>query len=244
MDPIIANAAAGLRSRMESLDMLANNIANAATGGFKADREYFGVFSGSEEDGGSASSVAMPSIDKQWTDFSQGVLGSTGNPLDVAISGEGFFAVKGPTGDLYTRNGNFQLDPKGRLTTKEGYAVLDASGGEIRLAANKSVQVTLDGELKQAGAAGVRLQFAQFKDRSTLSKQGSNYFRHIGPAEQKTPAKPEVHQGKLENSNVSTAESAVRLVNVMRHFEMLQRAVTMTSDLGRRSLEEIAKVGS
>lgn len=93
MDPLSATAASGLRARMESLDLLANNVANASTGGYKADREFYSLYAAPEADDGST----MPVIERPWVDLSQGVLQTTGNSLDVALNGKGFFSVQAPT---------------------------------------------------------------------------------------------------------------------------------------------------
>src|ERR1035441_9693053 len=95
MDPMTAIAASGLRARMESLDLLANNIANASTGGYKADREFYSLYVAPETAGNDSPST-MPLIERPWVDHAQGALRSTGNPLDVALSGKGFFSVNGP----------------------------------------------------------------------------------------------------------------------------------------------------
>ena len=100
MDPIAATAASGLRARMESLDLLANNVANASTGGYKADREFYSLYVAPDA-ADSDSLSTMPVIEKPWTDFSQGLVQQTGNPLDLALSGKGFFAVQSPRGPLY-----------------------------------------------------------------------------------------------------------------------------------------------
>ncbi len=100
MDPILISAASGLRSRMESLDMLANNIANGSSGGYKADREFYSLYMAPEAAGSAPSAGTLPVIEKPWTDFSQGELRSTGNPLDLALAGRGFFAVQGPAGPI------------------------------------------------------------------------------------------------------------------------------------------------
>src|SRR4051794_41735691 len=119
MDPLTATAASGLRARMESLELLANNVANASTGGYKADREFYGLFTSPE----SESDSSMPLIERPWIDHSQGLIHGTGNQLDVAISGRGFFSVNGPRGPLYTRNGNFRVTGDGKLITSDGYTV-------------------------------------------------------------------------------------------------------------------------
>src|SRR5690242_13033381 len=102
MDPLTAMGASGLRARMESLELLANNLANAETGGYKSDREFYSLYRAAEA---SSESPSMPLIEQRWTDFGQGTFQTTGSPLDVALSGPGFFGVEGPSGPLYTRNG-------------------------------------------------------------------------------------------------------------------------------------------
>src|ERR1043165_55464 len=113
MDTLTAAASSGLRARMESLDLLANNIANASTGGYKADREFYSLYVAPEAAVNDELST-MPLIERPWVDHAQGTLHSTGNPLDIALSGRGFFAVNGPGGPLYTRNGNFRLAADGK----------------------------------------------------------------------------------------------------------------------------------
>ncbi|MCX6623888.1 MAG: flagellar hook-basal body complex protein [Acidobacteria bacterium] len=115
-------AASGLRARMESLDMLANNLANAGTTGFKADREFYDLYTGSEA-GPAGASSALPLIDKPWIDFSQGTIVATSNPLDIALSGAGFLTSRGPGGLLFTRNGSLPLSAAGELQTKDAYPV-------------------------------------------------------------------------------------------------------------------------
>ena len=127
MDTMTATAASGLRSRMESLELLANNVANATTGGYKSDREFYSLYAAPEAQDSDPIST-MPVIERPWTDMSQGIVNSTGNPLDVALSGKGFFSVAGPNGPLYTRNGSFRLAADGKLVTTDGYPVLGVSG--------------------------------------------------------------------------------------------------------------------
>ncbi len=243
MDQVSVTAASGLQSRMEALDMVANNLANTTTGGFKLDREFYSLFTAAESEGDEAS-TKLPLIQKQWTDFSQGVLAPTGNPLDVALSGKGFFAVNGPAGPLYTRNGSFQLSPKGQLTTSEGYAVRDINGQPIQTQSQDPLEITPDGSITQSGQAIAQLQVVNFKDPSALQKMGNSYFLPSDPKNVPiAAADTTVLQGKTENSNVAPAESAVRLVGLMRQFEMLQKAITITTDMNKQALTEVARVG-
>lgn len=243
MDSLTVAAAAGLQARMEALDMLANNIANASTAGFKKDGEFYSLFSDAEailSTGGELS--LLPVIEQNWTDFSQGTLATTGRPLDLALSGSGFFAVNGPSGVLYTRNGSFTVDAAGRVLTADGYGLRLTTGQPLQLRPGLPVEISSDGAVRQSGAELGRIQVVDLPP-AQLVKQGATLFQAV-PGATPTPAAAEVHQGKLENANVGSAESAVRLVSLMRHFEMLQRAISIGSEMNRKSIEELARTGS
>lgn len=246
MDPMTAMAASGMRSRMESLDLLANNIANASTGGYKADREFYSLYIAPEVTGATqpgTDMAVMPVIERPYIDLSQGVLQTTGNPLDVALSGKGFFAVNGPGGPLYTRNGSFRLAPDGQLTTSDGYPVQGAGGTTIKLSGSQPIEISSDGTVNQNGNVIGQLQVVDFTSTAGLSKQGRNYFRAAGPnARPVAPSGTTVGQGQLEASNSGTAESAVRLVSIMRQFEMLQKAAAMGTDMDKQAVEQVAKI--
>ncbi len=243
MDQVSVTAASGLQSRMEALDLVANNLANTTTGGFKLDREFYTLFSAADDASGLGASTTLPQIQKQWTDFSQGVLTPTGSSLDLALSGKGFFAVNGPSGPLYTRNGSFQLSSSGQLTTGDGYPVRDINGKSIQTQSQAPLEVGADGTITQAGETLGQLQVVDFQDRSALQKLGNSYFSVGDPTTETVPAADAtVQQGKVENSNVAPAESAVRLVALMRQFEMLQKAITITSDMNKQALTEVARV--
>ena len=224
---------------MESLDLLANNIANASTGGYKADREFYSLYAAPESDSGST----MPLIERPWVDHAQGALHTTGNPLDVALSGKGFFGVNGPSGPLYTRNGSFRIAPDGKLTSAEGYPVRDSQGAAVTLQSNRPLEISRDGTITQDGVISGQLDIVDFPATAGLTKQGSNYFRVSDPAlRTSVPAGTSVEQGNVEAANTGSAEAAVRLVSVMRQFEMLQKAVSLGSDMNKRAIEEVAKV--
>ncbi len=243
MDNVSVIAASGLQSRMQALDLVANNLANATTGGFKLDQEFYGLFTAADEEASDAATTTLPLIRKQWTDFSQGVLAPTGGPLDLALSGRGFFTVKGPSGPLYTRNGSFRISKSGQLTTSEGYPVLNMSGQPIQTQSSAEIEVSENGTISQSGNQLGQLQVSDFADRSVLQKQGNNYFSVTDPKTIPIPTSDvTVQQGKIENSNVAPAESAVRLVGLMRQFEMLQKAITVTTDMNKQALTEVARV--
>jgi flagellar basal body rod protein FlgG len=228
---------------MESLEMLANNVANASTGGYKSDREFYSLYVAPEAASDQPSS--MPLIERPWTDFSQGALTATGNPLDLAISGSGFFAVNSPSGPLYTRNGSFSLSKDGRLVTSDGYPVRAEGGGNLTLNGSGWVEISADGTVRQDNNVAGRLELRDFPKLGTLVKRGDNYFRPADASVQAQPAgSASVKQGQLEASNAGNAESAVRLINVMRQFEMLQKAVSLGLEMNQHAIQYVAKVGS
>ena len=289
MDALTSTAAAGIRSRVEALDLLANNLANANSTGYKADRELYQRYAADEAyetSTGSFDPTQQPDINSRWTDFSQGAFVTTGQPLDVALQGSGFFVVsearsstgKGPGEVFYTRDGHFRLVPveptpgqpinplrRSRLETEDGLAVSGNEGKPIFLDPRLPVEFGRDGTVRQDGLVVNRLLVA---DPGTnpgtnpgpnagpnpglnagigqqLQKRSGNYFSFDLPTVVPTVASralhAEVQQGKLEAANVTPAESAVRLINVMRQFESLQKALQIGSEMNRRSVEEVAK---
>ena len=244
MDSLMIAAAGGMRTRMDSLDLLANNMANADTSGYKTDREFYSLYVSEAAASGGPEPTALPVVESTWTDFSQGILHQTSNPLDFAIDGKGFFAVDSKAGVAYTRNGSFRLATNGTLTTPDGYAVRSVKGAPLKLDAAAGFEVASDGTVTQSGQVVGQLAVVDFTDAQVLSKQGSNYYRSAPKATPVQAKTAVVHQGRLEGSNVGSAESAVRLVNVMRQFEMLQRAAAIGSEMNGKAIEEVARVGS
>jgi flagellar basal-body rod protein FlgF len=245
MDPLTSAAASGIRARLESLDMLANNIANASAPGFKADHEFYGLYLSAEAahspDG--TTPVVLPVIERQWIDFTQGSLTPTANPLDLALSGQGFFVAQSPGGPLFTRAGSFRISPQGQLETQEGFQVQGQDGKPILLDNARAVEVSPDGSVRQDGEDVGKIAVVNFQDPSALEKRGKNYFRTDLASMPPLPAtQTEIRQGKLEAANAQPAESAVRLVNVLRQFETLQKAMAIGADMNRRAVEEVARV--
>ena len=185
-------------------------------------------------------------VERHWTDFTQGSVTNTGNPTDLALSGRGFFAVNGPNGPLYTRNGSFQVSPQGTLTTSEGYPVRLAGGQTLTLAPGAPLIVGADGTVSQNGAPLGQLELVDFADPNLLDKASNANFSNPDPQTIKSQAaaNAQVAQGKLESSNASPTESAARLVMLMRNFEMLQKAIKIGGDMNSEAIQEVAKVGS
>lgn len=238
-------ASSGLRSRIESLDLLANNLANATTAGYKADRERYSTYFSEESLDGPAGSLptVAPEVETNWTDHSQGVVTATGNPLDFALSGPGYFVIEAAGGgQLFTRNGNFLLSRDGFLVNQEGRRVRGSDGRPIALDPRLPVEADAAGNLRQGGQAVGRLAVVDVEHAPGLKKAGATYFRYQNADGVKPSAQARIEQGRLEGANFHPAEAAVRLVSVMRQFEMLNRAISLGGEMTRKTIEEVARV--
>ena len=244
MDGISIAAASGMKARMESLELLANNLANVETGGFKADREFYSLYTSldASADPQTGDLTTLPVIESHWTDLAQGDLRVTGNPLDFAIDGDGLFAVQTPRGVRYTRNGSFRVSPAGLLTTIDGSSVQAKGGGQIQLQPGSPVEVLADGSVRQGGQVTGQMELVAFST-GTINKEGHNYWVPAAGVKP-LPAKGSLLQGKLEASNVGGPESAVRLVAILRQFEMLHKAMSIGNEINKRAIEEVARVQS
>ncbi len=242
MDQISVLAAAGMQSRMQSLDLVANNLANSSTGGYKSDGEFYTLFTAEAAGEDASGPSAVPMIQRQWTNFAPGLLEPTNNPLDFGLSGKGFFAVQGPSGPLYTRNGNFRFTAAGALITSEGYPLLQQNGQPFQANAAQPLEVSLDGDITQSGASIGRIQVVDFQNAPSLTKFGANYFSNTTGQAPVAALGGQIYQGKIEASNVSPSHGAVRIVDLSRQFEMMQKAVLISNDMSKRAIEEVAKV--
>lgn len=247
MDPITAIAASGMRARTETLDALANNIANAGTAGYKADSEsydlYFGQDAWNAYDENRPMGAEMPLVQRDWTNYSQGTLVNTGNMEDAALSADGFFVVQTSSGPLYTRSGHFRVGKSGRLETQDGYAVQALGGGTIPLDPSKPFTISTSGDVSQDNAVVGTLQILTVDTVDNLTKRGGTYFMLSPTAKTSLAKDTQVLQGKIEASNVEPTQAAVKLVGVLRQFEALQKAVRIATDMGKEAVEQVAKVG-
>ncbi len=235
----IQTSASGMLPRVTKQEILANNLANLETPGYKRDRVAF-----RRELDAQISAAASEGQDvageQVLVDFSQGSLEKTGRPLDFALEGKGFFAVETANGIRYTRAGNFSIDADGYLVTPLGDRVL-GEGGPIQLG-NEEVRVAKDGEIWQGDVAVDRLRLVEFNDLTKLAKEGHNLFRLTDPSERELPAEnTRVLQGYLEGSNVNPIEEMVEMMLVYRNFEAEQKSVQVQDETLGKAINDLPK---
>ncbi len=220
----------GLRQERQ-LELIANHIANVGTNGFKADILAF--------------DQALKAT--QVVDFQQGDIKTTGNNLDVAISGNGFFKIQTPEGIRYTRDGNFTLNQDMVLVTQNGDPVL-GGGGPIIIQGTEAettdnIQIGEDGEIRVDDEAGDRLDIVTFDDLKRMRKDRSSLFVYDGlPGDEREADQYTVHQGALEGANISPAVEMAKMIQVHRMYEAIQKMIQTFDDIDSKAVTEVGRL--
>jgi len=242
MDSGFYAACAGLAARTQAMDLAANNLANANTRGYKAQMPVFQSVL-AQSTAGSGLEQALNNfgvLAGTRLDQTPGALETTGNDFDLALEGDGYFAVQTAAGAMYTRNGNLQLSSKGELLSAQGDVVLGEQG-PIRLPAGK-LAVAADGSLSVNGALAAKLRIVQFKKGTPLQSAGANYYSAAASAVQPA-AQYTVRQGVLEGSNVSPMTGTVELIEIQRQFQVLQRVFsTFDTELNKTAAQDLPRI--
>jgi len=239
-------ACTGLMSRTQSLETIANNLANVSTAGFRASHNVFSsilatngnstlsVLNQDENDYGVLSGTQL--------DTSQGALVRTDNDLDLAIEGPGYFAVQTSAGQVYTRGGNFRVSPQGQLITAAGDPVI-GENGPITIV-GQPVSISTDGTISANGAISGRLKLVEVAPTVEMQSVGGTYY--IAPAGAAVAAKSsQVRQGALESSNVNPVTSVVELITAQREVETMRRVLTMfNTELDKTASQDLPRVSS
>jgi flagellar basal-body rod protein FlgF len=245
MDSGYYAAFAGLVARTQALDTAASNLANAQTAGYRAEREYFrsvllDPLGGDSQLGGTVNNFGVLGGDH--LDMSQGILTSTGNALDLAIEGQGFFAVQTPNGVRYTRDGSFHRTRDGQLVTAAGEAVLSTQGRPIPIPPGE-ISVGADGAVSVGGGTVAAVGVFTFPAGTQLTPEGKN--RYVPPANAHATLSlgATVHQGALEAANQDVIQGSLDLIMMQRQAETMQRALTIFhTEFNKTAAEDIPRV--
>ncbi|MEJ2625493.1 MAG: flagellar basal-body rod protein FlgF [Pseudolabrys sp.] len=234
------------------LDVIANNIANLNTGAFKSDSALFEAYLSptAQANGPSGQNNRLDFVRDRatWVDWHQGPLQQTGNPLDVAIEGKGFFAVQTANGERYTRNGSLQINAQGQLVTSAGDPVLGENGPIVFQKTDRGVTISKDGTIsvRTAGsnqeAARGHLRIVSFQNVNQLQKDGNSYYaapKNVTPDPDKTST---IAQGALEKSNVSAVLEMTHMIQVTRSYTETAAMIAKQSDLQSTAIDKLAAV--
>lgn len=227
------------------MDVVANNIANINTTGFKSEQLLFEEFvMRGASDGDFAAPDRSPSFTQDWTtvhDLSAGALTQTGNPLDVALQGDGFLVVQTPGGERWTRSGSLAIDATGTLVDLNGNPVL-GDGGPIQFGAGETdVMIADDGTVSSSGGLRGRLRLVEFDDVQQTERLGNNLFAGGTPV----PATAtRVVQGSIERSNVSGIAEMSELIRVQRSYESIAGLLSKQDEQRRSAIQKLGSLNA
>lgn len=235
------------------LEVVANNVANLSTTGYKKDSSQFSEFLmpgvTANQFAGPGRRVSFVQDRGTWHDFGQGGFQQTGGPLDAAIDGDGFFVVQTPRGERYTRNGAFQLNNTGELVTSNGDRVLGDGGPIVLQTTDRDIVITSDGTIKVREGLSLtsdstrgKLRVVTFANPQALRKDGASTYS-APPSLQPRPAeKVNIAQGVTEKSNVNAVLEMTRMIEITRKYTEVANMIQQQSDLRRSAIQQLAEV--
>ena len=226
------------------MDLVANNIANMNTPAYKGERMVFVEYLAPTTDG----TLSYVQDIAQVRDTSEGSFTATGNPLDVAIRGDGYFTVNTPLGDRYTRNGRFSLDPTGRLVTSDGYAVMDSNNQPIVIPEDATdVEIADDGSISTSTAVVPRisnqlgqLNLVKFANDQDLTKTGSGLYSTQQAPQPATAAA--VIQGMVEESNVQPVMEITRMIATQRAHDQAGTLINANDEMLQLAIQKLTQI--
>jgi flagellar basal-body rod protein FlgF len=225
------------------LEVVANNIANAETSGFKV--ESLMVRDDPQTPSGAIRGRPIQFVvdNGLGRDFSQGALRQTGGTFDLGLQGTGFFQVQTANGVQYTRDGHFGLDAQGQLITAAGDPVLSDGGSPITIDPTKPPPaIGADGTISQGGAVVGRVGVVRFASLSALRKQGGGYFQNVSNIGSQPATDTKIQQGMIEDSNVNPITQITRLIEVSRAYQQIANLMDQTGSVYDESIQRLGKV--
>jgi flagellar basal-body rod protein FlgF len=228
------------------LDVIANNIANLNTTGFKADGIVFEEFmmpaARGDGIGSDGRRVSFVTDRASWHDLRAGAVQQTGNPLDVALDGNAFLAVQTPAGERYTRNGALKINAAGELVTSEGFRVLGDGGPLAFQPQDKSITIGRDGSIATNDGPRGKLRLVEFAQASRLQKDGAGTFAAPDGVTPQPSTLATVHQGAIEKSNVRAVIEMTRMVEATRSYATIAQLLQSQGDMRRSAIDKLAEV--
>lgn len=245
MNSGIYSAVSGSLAAMRRLDVISNNLANVNTPGFKKDKMSFeGLLAGNVNPPAvPQSSTADPILQREnmYIDYSSGPTTQSGNPLDLAIDGDGFFAVTTPEGTAYTRQGNFRTSADGTLVTTDGYPVQGTGGAPVRIQGS-NVDIDNRGAVMVDGVQSGTISVVDFPKPYNMTKIGSALFVLADQQVAPQASTAAVQQGHIEGSNVESISEMVQLIETNRYFEACSKVIKGFDDIAAKAANDLGRI--
>lgn len=231
----------------QSMDTIANNMANMNTAGYKSDEmmfeEYLMPVAKMNEHTGRDRTLSYVDTPGIYRDFAAGDMEQTGGELDVAISGEGWLVVDTPAGERYTRNGQLKLNTEGTLVTTDGFPVL-GDGGPLVFAANETnVTIAEDGTISSSEGAKGRLRLVSFETEEALKKVGDTLFEANEDAQPQPSENGRIMQGMIEKSNVNSLMEMTRMIETIRAYTSISQSIERSQKLREEAINQLGQTG-
>jgi flagellar basal-body rod protein FlgG len=236
-DPILEVGGAGIESTDAKVKVLMNNMVNSETPGFRKADAVVKSFPTYLDEAQGRSTTQIPKVETIRYDQTPGTLLRTGNKLDVAIGGDGFFVVETPSGRGYTRDGRFTLDRDGNLVTTAGNYPVVGEGGPISIPPGSEVEITGSGEMVVNGVREDQLRVVGFKDPSSLDPMSGSIFKATARSNDMIIDTPRVIQGYIETSNVNMVDSMMELVYLSRIYGLNTKIISNRDVMLSRAIE-------
>lgn len=250
----------GLVNEQNRMDVMTNNLANVSTVGYKKEGTTSQAFKDVLTVKIKDSSVGLANVQRtgirnpgvkigeNYTDFTQGSFRETGNTFDLALSGDGFFAIDftnkaNESSTMYTRAGQFTLNKEGYLVTQEGDYLLDVRDRRIQLDTLKDTDITTDGRISQDGVEIAQIKVVDFTDYDYLEKYGETYYRRLeSPERIEIDGSATIHSGWLEMANVQVVSEMVNLISITRAYEANQKIIQTYDDSLQIAVTQLGKL--
>jgi flagellar basal-body rod protein FlgF len=245
MNSGIYTAYSGLKAQSDALEILSNNLANVNTPAFKEENAFYTYLNetagASQQNEGLNSTINRSIRVDSFINAQEGSLGATGRDLDIAIEGKGFLVVNTSRGIRYTRNGSLNLNAQSVLVASDGSPVMGDNNKPITLGPGK-VAIGDKGEVFLDGARIGKMKVVSFDDLSILEKEGNSLFKSRTDPDPEKISDARIRSGYLEQSNVNPVSSIVRMVEILRHFEAIQKSINLVmNDINTKAIEKLGR---
>lgn len=236
----IYSALSGIKVKEQELEVVANNIANVNTTGFKEEQMTFEAIL--SKTASNQSKTPFVAVKEKKINFTEGPLMTTNNTFDLAIQGDGFFEIQNENGSFLSRNGQFVLNNNGELVNSDGDKVL-GKNGLIQIEPGSNVKISPAGIINVDGEDKGQIKVVAVNDKTKMDNVGGNLFKLHADATTSVDENSQILQGKLEQSNTNVMRSIVKLIDISRQYQSYQKIVSNQTKLEQEAVSSLGRIG-